>query len=84
MQSFLLLIAVLANAAARRVVVVGAGWGGLGAAQALSKEPGIEVTVVDAGAGPAAWCAMATARRRVGLRRRVSTAFGPSTTTSSA
>ena len=31
----LILIAVLANAAARRVVVVGAGWGGLGAAQAL-------------------------------------------------
>ena len=32
----------------KRVVVVGAGWGGLSAAWKLSKEPGVSVTVVDA------------------------------------
>ena len=52
LRSCLILAIVASHAAARRVVVVGAGWGGLGAAQALSKEPGVEVTVVDAGARP--------------------------------
>lgn len=33
---------------AKRVVVVGGGWGGLSAAHALSKQPGVQVTVVDA------------------------------------
>ena len=30
-----------------RVAVVGAGWGGLGAAHHLSKQPGVEVTLID-------------------------------------
>ena len=33
---------------AKRVVVVGAGWGGLSAAHHLSSQPGVEVTVIDA------------------------------------
>lgn len=39
-------------AAAKKVVVVGAGWGGLSAAHHLSKTPGVEVTVVDAAERP--------------------------------
>jgi len=42
------LLALGAVVAPRRVVVVGAGWGGLSTAHALSKQPGVEVTVVDA------------------------------------
>jgi uncharacterized protein with NAD-binding domain and iron-sulfur cluster len=38
----------LAAAEAKRVVVVGGGWGGLSTAHALSKQPGVQVTVVDA------------------------------------
>jgi len=36
----------------KKVVIVGAGWGGLGAAHHLSKEPDVEVTVVDAAPRP--------------------------------
>ena len=43
--TFLLLPAV---ALARRVAVVGAGWGGLSAAHHLSKQPGVEVILLDA------------------------------------
>eukprot|EP00976_Prorocentrum_cordatum_P005728 114230-Prorocentrum_minimum.AAC.2 len=32
----------------KRVVVIGAGWAGLGAAWALSKRPGVAVTLLDA------------------------------------
>ena len=35
-------------AAPQRIVVIGAGWGGLSVAHALSQEPGMQVTVVDA------------------------------------
>ena len=47
-----LLLAMLSGAAAKRVVVVGAGWGGLSAAHHLSRQPGVEVTVVDAAERP--------------------------------
>jgi len=40
----------VAEPAATKVVVIGAGWGGLSAAHQLSMEPGVEVTVVDAAA----------------------------------
>ena len=38
--------------AERHVVVIGAGWGGLSAAHALSKTKGVRVTVVDAASRP--------------------------------
>lgn len=43
-----LLLALSACARAKRVVVIGAGWGGLSAAHHLAKAPGVEVTLVDA------------------------------------
>uniref|UniRef100_A0A7S4QRH2 Amine oxidase domain-containing protein n=1 Tax=Alexandrium monilatum TaxID=311494 RepID=A0A7S4QRH2_9DINO len=36
----------------KKVVVIGAGWGGLGAAHHLSKDPAVEVTIVDAAPRP--------------------------------
>merc|ERR1719353_331010 len=38
--------------AKRKVVVIGAGWGGLSAAHQLSMDPEVEVTVVDAAKRP--------------------------------
>merc|ERR1719390_434528 len=46
--SSLLLTLVLSVADARKVAVVGAGWGGLSAAHNLAKQPGVEVTLLDA------------------------------------
>ena len=48
----LLLLLSPSRACCKRVVVVGAGWGGLSAAHHLSKTPGTEVTVVDAAPRP--------------------------------
>ena len=46
MRSFFLFQVLVATTAARRVAVVGAGWGGLGAAHALSKQPDVEVVLL--------------------------------------
>ena len=48
----ILLLLSPSRACCKRVVVVGAGWGGLSAAHHLSKTPGTEVTVVDAAPRP--------------------------------
>ena len=50
MRLSLLLFA--ASAAAKKVTVIGAGWGGLSVAHQLSKSPGYDVTVVDAAERP--------------------------------
>ena len=43
-----LLLSVLRETSSRKVAVVGAGWGGLSAAHHLSKQPGVEVLLLDA------------------------------------
>lgn len=48
----LLAILLVHTAAARRVVVVGSGWGGLSAAHSLSFAEGVDVVVVDAAERP--------------------------------
>jgi len=52
MRLLSLLLLSRSSVEAKRVVVVGAGWGGLSAAHHLSKTPGVEVTVVDAAPRP--------------------------------
>ena len=48
-KGFVLVAALIVDhVAARRVAVVGAGWGGLSAAHHLAKQPGVEVTLLDA------------------------------------
>eukprot|EP00899_Mesostigma_viride_P018994 jgi/Mesvir1/27096/Mv20781-RA.1 len=41
-----------ANETKKRVLVVGAGWGGLAAAHALSKDPSVSITIMDAAPRP--------------------------------
>ena len=52
LPSTLAILCCLATADGKKIVVVGAGWGGLSAAHHLSKTPGNEVIVIDAAERP--------------------------------